>query len=163
TTSRKVFLCEGREMILSDTVGFINKLPHGLIEAFKATLQEAVLADILLIVIDYSDNDWRRHMNDVEVVLREVKADKVARINFFNKIDSLGIEPRVEHDQCGRITNVWASAKKSEGLGFLKQAVLSHVLYNERIHKEHGLDIYSNTANISDLVACKAPSTESLL
>ena len=164
TTSRRVFLNKGKSMILSDTVGFINKLPHGLIEAFKATLHETVHSDLLVHVIDYSDENWRRHMNDVEIVLREVGAEKVARINLFNKIDIKGLDPRVEHDQCGRISNVWISAENNKGLNLLKQAILSNVLYDLDIgFNEDNVDSSSNSTNSYFLKKNKSPSTGSLL
>ena len=163
TTSRKVFLAEGKHMILSDTVGFINKLPHGLIEAFKATLQETIHADLLIHVIDYADENWRSHMNDVELVLTEVKAQGVARINLFNKIDVKGIDPRVEHDQYGRIINVWTSAESKKGLNFLKQAVLSHISYNGDVGIKDNLGSCLNSTNSLILEKDKLPSTESLL
>ncbi len=162
TTSRRVFLAEGKNMILSDTVGFINKLPHRLIEAFKATLQETVDVDLLIHVIDYADENWRRHMDDVEIVLREVKAEKVPRINLFNKIDIKGLDPRVEHDQYGRISSVWASAKNKQGLNLLKQAVLSHVLYNIDVCVNKNVDSCMNLADFPDQYRNKPPSTESL-
>ena len=163
TTSRKVFLSERKSMILSDTVGFINKLPHGLIEAFKATLQETVNADLLIHVIDYADENWRRHMKDVELVLAEVKAEKVARINLFNKIDVKGLDPRVEHDQYGRINNIWVSAENKKGLYFLKQAVLSHISYNVDDDVKNNVDSCLNSTKSLILEKDKLPSTDSLL
>lgn len=163
TTSRKVYLSDEKNMILSDTVGFINKLPHGLIEAFKATLQETIYADLLIHVIDYSDENWRSHMKDVELVLTEVKAEKVARINLFNKIDVKGIDPRVEHDQYGRINNVWISAENKKGLNFLKQAVLSHISYNKDVGIKNNVDSCLNSTRSLAIRKDKLPSTESLL
>lgn len=163
TTSRKVFLTHEKSMILSDTVGFINELPHGLIEAFKATLQETVYADLLIHVVDYADENWRSHMADVEIVLKEVKAEKVARINLFNKIDLKGVDPRVEHDQYGRINKVWISAEENKGLDLLKQAVISHILYNENVDVKGNLDSCMESTDPSVLKKEKSPSTESLL
>ena len=162
TTSRKVYLEKKNYMILSDTVGFINQLPHNLIEAFKATLQEAVLADILVHVVDYSNANWRDQMKDVELVLKEVNADKIPRVNFFNKIDCMSLKPRVEHDQCGRIKNIWSSAKKNLGLGFLKKAVLSHVLYNVNLNKTEELESRKYNKDFFDNNKT-SPSSKSLL
>ena len=90
-TARKVILPGNVEMVLNDTVGFIRKLPHQLIEAFKSTLEEAVLADILLLVLDVSsddiDNEWETTLS----VLKELGADEKRMIVVFNKIDRINI------------------------------------------------------------------------
>ena len=123
TTTRKVFLKDREFFTVSDTVGFIKELPHPLIESFKATLSEAVNASLLIHVIDRSDKLWERKYQDVMDVLREVGAGDVPTINLFNKIDLIGEEPRVRHDQCGRIKEVYASASRSSGLDLLKSAI----------------------------------------
>ena len=102
-------------------------------------------------------------MKDVELVLTEVKAEKVARINLFNKIDLKGIDPRVEHDQYGRINNVWISAENKKGLNFLKQAVLSHISYNNDVGIKNNVDSCLNSTKSLALQNDKLPSTESLL
>jgi len=127
TTSRRVFLAPGEFMVLSDTVGFIRDLPHSLIEAFKSTLTEAAEADLLLHVIDASDPDRDAHRQAVELVLSEVGAADVPRIEVMNKIDSAGLSSRSEAGPDGRIRRVWASAASGEGLAGLREAVRSHV------------------------------------
>lgn len=126
TTSRRVFLAPERFMVLSDTVGFIQSLPHTLVEAFQSTLQEAVQADLLLHVIDASDPDRLARQDAVESVLTEIGAADVPRIEIFNKIDRAGLEPRVEPDPHGRIQRVWLSAGQGIGLGLLREAIQSH-------------------------------------
>lgn len=126
TTSRRVFLAPDRFMVLSDTVGFIQSLPHTLVEAFQSTLQEAVQADLLLHVIDASDPDRMARQDAVESVLTEIGAADVPRIEIFNKIDRVGLEPRVERDPHGRIQRVWLSAGQGAGLGLLREAIQSH-------------------------------------
>ncbi|MEY2776905.1 MAG: GTPase [Pseudomonadota bacterium] len=126
TTSRRVFLAPERFMVLSDTVGFIQALPHTLVEAFQSTLQEAAQADLLLHVIDASDPDRLSRQDAVESVLTEIGASEVPRIEVFNKIDSVGLEPRVERDPHGRISRVWLSAGQGLGLGLLREAVEGH-------------------------------------
>ena len=126
TTSRRVFLAPDRFMVLSDTVGFIQSLPHTLVEAFQSTLQEAVQADLLLHVIDASDPDRMARQDAVESVLTEIGAADVPRIEIFNKIDRVGLEPRVERDPHGRICRVWLSAGQGAGLGLLREAIQSH-------------------------------------
>ena len=123
TTSRRVFLGPDRFMVLSDTVGFIQSLPHTLVEAFQSTLQEAVQADLLLHVIDAADADRLARQDAVESVLAEIGAAGVPRIEVFNKIDAVGLAPRVERDPHGRIARVWLSAGQGLGLGLLRQAI----------------------------------------
>ena len=86
---RKVRLHDRRELLVSDTVGFIERLPHSLVAAFRATLEEVAAADLLLHVIDASSPDHERHMNAVRSVLAEVGADKVPSVEVFNKCDRL--------------------------------------------------------------------------
>lgn len=86
---RRLRLPDGQEALLSDTVGFIRKLPHQLVAAFRATLEEVVESDLLLHVIDVSEEDCRERMAAVEEVLEELGADGIRRINIFNKIDLL--------------------------------------------------------------------------
>ncbi len=91
---RKVRLPDRRELLVSDTVGFIDRLPHSLVAAFRATLEEVAGADLLLHVIDASSADRERHMAAVQAVLVEVKADRVPRLEVFNKIDQLDAAER---------------------------------------------------------------------
>lgn len=87
TTIRKIELPDKKEFLLSDTVGFINKLPHNLIQAFHSTLEEVRYADILLEVIDYSDEHYIDHMRVTKETLRELGADEIPCIHVFNKCD----------------------------------------------------------------------------
>ena len=90
TTTRQLYLGEAeRSVSLSDTVGFIRDLPHGLVDAFQATLQEAVDADLLLHVVDASNPDYMLQIEQVQRVLVEIGADKVPQILVFNKIDAM--------------------------------------------------------------------------
>jgi GTP-binding protein HflX len=92
TTTRQLYLCEAeRSVSLSDTVGFIRDLPHGLVDAFQATLQEAVDADLLLHVVDASNPDYMLQIEQVQRVLIEIGADKVPQILVFNKIDAMPV------------------------------------------------------------------------
>ena len=88
-TSRRVTLPGGREIVITDTVGFIRKLPHGLIEAFKSTLEEAVLSDAIIHVIDVSNPEWPHHKQVTEEVLAELGAGDKPVLLVFNKIDKL--------------------------------------------------------------------------
>ncbi|NLX16456.1 MAG: GTPase HflX [Ramlibacter sp.] len=90
TTTRQLYLAQlGRSISLSDTVGFIRDLPHGLVEAFEATLQEAVDADLLLHVVDASSPEWVEQINEVQQVLEEIGADSIPQLLVFNKLDAV--------------------------------------------------------------------------
>lgn len=91
-TTRAYALPGGRSMTLTDTVGFIQKLPHGLVEAFKSTLSELHGADLILKVVDVSDDDRERHLEAVESVLRDIGADEQPSVTVFNKVDLLSSE-----------------------------------------------------------------------
>src|SRR5436190_1470033 len=98
TTTRQLYLGEaGRSVSLSDTVGFIRDLPHGLIDAFQATLQEAVDADLLLHVVDASNPHHPEQMAEVQAVLEEIDADVVPQLLVFNKLDALESAQRPLH------------------------------------------------------------------
>ncbi|MFZ9102362.1 MAG: GTPase HflX [Burkholderiaceae bacterium] len=126
TTSRRVFLGPDQLMVLSDTVGFIRDLPHTLVEAFQSTLAEAAQADLLLHVIDAADPERDLRQAAVHQVLKEVGAAEVPCIEVFNKIDLVGLPPRLERDAHGRIHRVWVSAAQGLGLDLVRQAVAGH-------------------------------------
>src|SRR6188508_1266515 len=91
---RQIRLPDSRELLLSDTVGFIDRLPHALVAAFRATLEEVVEADLILHVVDASNPEWSRQVGAVERVLDEVGAGRDALVMVFNKIDALGPDER---------------------------------------------------------------------
>ncbi len=125
TTARKLFL-EGdsrRQVVLSDTVGFIRHLPHGLVAAFRSTLEETAQADLLLHVVDAGNPEWRGQIAEVNKVLAEIGAEAIPQILVYNKIDVAGLEPGVERDEYGKITTVRLSAKTGAGLADLRAAL----------------------------------------
>ena len=123
-TMRRIELPEYGPMVLADTVGFISQLPHGLVEAFRATLEEAAEADLLLEVVDVSAEDWRVQCNEVQLVLEEIRAHEIPRIRVYNKIDALDErEPEVVYSEDGSETSVWVSAKDGKGLDLLRQGI----------------------------------------
>jgi GTP-binding protein HflX len=126
TTSRKVFIPEGGPVVLSDTVGFIKHLPHALVDAFGATLEEAVQADLLLHVIDVSSSSRDAQIEQVDRVLAEIGADQVPQLLVLNKIDRAGMEPGMERDEYGRICKVWVSAQSGAGMELVRQALAEH-------------------------------------
>ena len=123
TTSRKMFVPGGGPVVLSDTVGFIKHLPHALVDAFGATLEEAVQADLLLHVIDVSGTSRDAQIEQVDRVLAEIGADQVPQLLVLNKIDLAGMEPGLERDEYGRIRKVWVSAHSGAGMELVRQAL----------------------------------------
>ncbi|MFN4362103.1 MAG: GTPase HflX [Hylemonella sp.] len=128
TTTRQLYLGEaGRSVSLSDTVGFIRDLPHGLIDAFQATLQEAVDADLLLHVVDAANPNFPEQIAEVQRVLAEIGADHIPQILVFNKLDALGPERRPpqlqdSYELDGQpVPRVFVSARAGEGLAELRQ------------------------------------------
>jgi GTP-binding protein HflX len=130
TTTRQLYLGEaGRSVSLSDTVGFIRDLPHGLVEAFQATLQEATEADLLLHVVDAANPDFPEQMAEVQKVLAEIGADTVPQLLVFNKIDALDAERYPLHMQDHYeldgvpVPRVFLSAQSGKGLDLLRSAL----------------------------------------
>jgi GTP-binding protein HflX len=131
TTSRKLYVpsCEmadgrsGCQIVLSDTVGFIRDLPHALIAAFHATLEETAQADLLLHVVDAASPDREQQMAAVAGVLAEIGAAEAPQIVVLNKIDLTGLTPGVERDECDNIARVRVSAKTGAGLDLLRAAL----------------------------------------
>ncbi|MBT5332269.1 MAG: GTPase HflX [Porticoccaceae bacterium] len=123
-TMRRIEIDGYGPLVLADTVGFISQLPHQLVEAFRATLEEAAQADLLLEVVDISAEDWRAQCDEVELVLEEIGADEIPKIRVFNKIDVLedrssGLDSSEDESE----QTVWLSAKSGDGLDFLKVAI----------------------------------------
>lgn len=121
-TTRGYALPGGRAITVTDTVGFIQKLPHGLVEAFKSTLSEVLNADLILKVVDISDPDWIRQMDAVESVLSEIGAGDNLSITVFNKVDLLDPEDLVafktRYPDC-----IFFSALTGEGIGALASRI----------------------------------------
>lgn len=121
-TMRQLSLPGSSAVILTDTVGFIRDLPHQLVEAFRATLEETQQADLLLQVIDISDPHWRDTVFSVQQVLDELEVHDIPIIQVFNKIDlKEGWEPKIDYQE-GKC-KVWISAAANLGLDLLKDAI----------------------------------------
>ncbi len=129
TTSRKLFLNENRdEVVISDTVGFIRDLPHTLVAAFRATLEETINANLLLHVVDVVDVLQERQIDDVNKVLREINADKIPQLIVYNKIDlKFGVMPKINYTSDGEPDSVNISASNDIGLDLLKIAILEKI------------------------------------
>jgi GTP-binding protein HflX len=123
TTTRRLYTPMAGEVVLSDTVGFIRDLPHELVAAFHATLEETAQADLLLHVVDASSPDAHDQVEQVDRVLEEIGAGEVPRVLAFNKIDLTGGAPGLERDQYGKIAQVRVSAKTGAGLDLVRLAV----------------------------------------
>ena len=124
TTTRKLFVEGLGTVALSDTVGFIRGLPHTLVEAFRATLEETAQADLLLHVVDASHPDRERQIEEANKVLAEIGADALPQVLVLNKIDLCGGKAGVERDECGKIAAIRLSAHTAEGIELVRQALL---------------------------------------
>ncbi|KRC15666.1 GTPase HflX [Acidovorax sp. Root217] len=135
TTTRQLYLGDaGRSVSLSDTVGFIRDLPHGLVDAFQATLQEAVDADLLLHVVDASNLNFPEQMDQVQRVLHEIGAADIPQLLVFNKLDALDAEqqPALLEDQYEvegqMVPRLFVSARSGQGLDSLRRVLSARVL-----------------------------------
>lgn len=127
TTARKLWLNAEHSLILTDTVGFVRDLPHQLIAAFSATLEETALANVLLHIVDISHAEHERQIDDVNQVLMEIGAEHIPCLLVYNKIDLLPNAKElqgVKRDKTGRITAVYISVTQSLGLEDLRTALI---------------------------------------
>jgi GTP-binding protein HflX len=146
TTSRRIYLEEVGNVVISDTVGFIRDLPHQLVAAFSATLEETVHADLLLHVVDAASPARLEQIEQVNMVLKEIGADDIPQILVWNKIDVAGLEPTLERDEYDKIRRVFISAQSGAGLDMLRHAIAesakaNHVALNEVV----ALEVTSDT------------------
>ena len=118
TTSRTLYLEPGKKVVLVDTVGFIDKLPHAFVQAFNATLEETADADLLIHVVDISERNYKDKMQVVEDVLHEIHADQIPRIVVYNKVDKID-KPFIVPDNA-----VLISAKTNTNLEALKAKII---------------------------------------
>ncbi len=126
TTARKIFLPgdSPQQVILSDTVGFIRHLPHGLVAAFRSTLEETSQADLLLHVVDVNSAERHDQVAEVNKVLAEIGAQAIPQIVVYNKIDLQDLEPGLQRGEYGNIAVVNLSAKTGQGLDDLRAALV---------------------------------------
>ena len=126
TTSRRLYVGgegAGASVVLSDTVGFIRDLPHALVAAFQATLEETAQADLLLHVVDSASEDRDAQIGAVNQVLAEIGAAEVPQVLVWNKIDLTRAAAAVERGDCGTIRRIFLSARTGEGLDLLRDAL----------------------------------------
>ena len=134
TTSRKLFIEPGHSVVISDTVGFIKNLPTTLIEAFKSTLEEVTDSDLLVHVVDISNENKAQQIKEVEKILREINAHELPHILVLNQIDKINLKTSCDRDAYGKINHIQLSAKTGNGIELLKQAMVeqNQILINQR-------------------------------
>lgn len=134
TTTRQLWLAPKCEIVLTDTVGFINKLPHSFVDAFSATLEEVTYSDLILHVIDVTDKHLDIHKEVVLNELKELNAYDIPRITIYNKVDILTTEEKIRMRNSGLIEAdaIFISAKNNENTEFIKNAILQK-LFNKTI------------------------------
>jgi GTP-binding protein HflX len=123
TTTRRIRSNSDAALVVSDTVGFIRQLPHTLVAAFRATLEETVHADLLLHVVDASNADRDAQISAVNQVLAEIGADSIPQLLVMNKIDLTALPSRIERDEYGKIARIWISAESGSGLDSVRLAL----------------------------------------
>jgi GTP-binding protein HflX len=134
-TMRRLDVAELGPVVFADTVGFISHLPHRLVDAFRATLEEAASSNLLLHVVDASAEDRAVNIERVNEVLKEIKAHDLPSLMIYNKIDLLeDMQPQIERDEQGVPIAVWVSALAGKGMELLLQAVVE-CLPNKIVHE----------------------------
>jgi len=140
TTTRRVYLQDYGNAVVSDTVGFIRELPHQLVEAFQATLDETVHADLLLHVVDASSVVRDEQILEVEKVISEIRAQDIPVILIMNKIDQLpeyvGRGPEIRYEKDGSVSKIYLSAQSGEGVGLLREVLAKIAQDTDKIKKE---------------------------
>ena len=139
TTTRRLYLADVGDVVLADTVGFITRLPHSLIAAFRATLEATLEADLLLHVIDTASPHRERQIAAVEQVLQEIAPEPKRILRVHNKLDLVDREPRVNRDEYGKLQAVYVSARTGAGLNLLR-ASLAEILSGMRATPAPPLD-----------------------
>lgn len=145
TTMRKLDLSDNYHVILADTVGFIKDLPHGLVEAFHATLEEVSQASLLMHVVDWSDPERDQHIEQVDQVLEEIGAGEIPRIMVYNKIDVEGVPARFVEKSGHLFAEVWVSAQEGTGMEYLTTALSD---FFDRFRNTHHLRLGPEAARL---------------
>ena len=149
-TLRRVSIGGADHVVLADTVGFVSDLPHDLVAAFKATLEETREANLLLHVVDATNPRHEDIITEVDAVLNEIGATEVPLIQVFNKIDDIeSTEPKVERDINGAVRRVWLSAKTGDGLAQLRD-VLREVCLQPNHAEQNGAQTSQSALKIGD-------------
>tara|TARA_B110000971_G_scaffold164652_1_gene168545 strand:- start:114 stop:599 length:486 start_codon:yes stop_codon:yes gene_type:complete len=126
-TLRRLKLMKTQSLVMADTVGFIRKLPHDLVESFSSTLEETRSAALLLHIVDAGSSEREQLLGHVNEVLHKLDANEVPQVIVCTKIDKTdGHEARIDRDEDGRIWRVWLSAQTGEGIDLLRQVLLEN-------------------------------------
>ncbi|MFZ6772222.1 GTPase HflX [Undibacterium sp. SXout7W] len=133
TTSRRLYLGNAGNVVISDTVGFIKDLPHQLVDAFRATLEETIYADLLIHVVDANSAVRNDQIEQVNLVLKEIGADHIPQLLVWNKIDLADLKPGVETDEYDKINRVFLSARTGGGVDLLRDAIASFAIANAEL------------------------------
>lgn len=152
TTSRRIYLENVGNVVISDTVGFIRELPHQLVAAFRATLEETIHADLLLHVVDAGNPMRNEQIEQVNLVLEEIGADRIPQLLVWNKIDVAVLKPGIERDEYGKIRRVFASARTGEGLDLLREAIAEYAK-DEKDARSGDMDERNRPDNHSDIAS----------
>jgi len=131
-TMRRIELADIGAVVMADTVGFISHLPHKLVEAFRATLEEASNSTLLLHVIDAFAEERQRNIEQVDLVLEEIGASDLPQLKVYNKIDLMDLAPRIDRDDQNQPVAVWLSAQTGAGVDLLHNAI-SELLGTEMV------------------------------
>jgi GTP-binding protein HflX len=128
-TMRRLVLPDVGPVVIADTVGFISHLPHRLVEAFRATLEEAASSSLLLHVVDAVSEERLRNIDQVDLVLDEIGAMELPQLRIYNKIDLINMEPRIDRNDQGEPVAVWLSAASGAGCDLLLQAIAERLAH----------------------------------
>ena len=168
TTTRRLYLPEFGNAVISDTVGFIRELPHQLVEAFRATLDETVHADLLLHVVDAASLVREEQIDEVNKVLAEIGAQNIPGILVMNKIDQLpeyvGRGPELRYEKDGKISKVYLSARSGEGLELLRGVLATIAQETDKIRRLENFEVtQAEVGEPVDVLADRPVSADYLL
>ncbi len=168
TTTRRLYLPEFGNAVISDTVGFIRELPHQLVEAFRATLDETVHADLLLHVVDAASLVREEQIDEVNKVLAEIGAQNIPVILVMNKIDQLpeyvGRGPELRYEKDGKISKVYLSARSGEGLELLRGVLATIAQETDKIRQLENFEVTpAEVGEQVDVLADRPVSADFLL
>jgi GTP-binding protein HflX len=168
TTTRRLYLPEFGNAVISDTVGFIRELPHQLVEAFRATLDETVHADLLLHVVDAASLVREEQIDEVNKVLAEIGAQNIPVILVMNKIDQLpeyvGRGPELRYEKDGKISKVYLSARSGEGLELLRGVLATIAQETDKIRRLENFEVTpAEVGEQVDVLADRPVSADFLL
>ena len=153
TTSRKLWLGEAGNVVISDTVGFIRDLPHELVAAFHATLEATAQADVLLHVVDSASSARDDQIAEVDKVLAEISANEVPQLIVLNKLDLTGLPPAVERDEYDRIVRIRVSAKCGGGLSLLREALAEIALAKKKGGRDGDAEVDAPAALVASSIS----------